>query len=229
MATKTTRRTKIARFHLAVSLGALLILSLCSKSMASDPEASLRIQSRWTYAQGFGQRSGSLELRLLNPKLASIRWTWPTLPLLPQAQVLLIDGGQILGWTEPEGVESPLSPDSRFLAPIAEMGPGFLQAFFLGRDLETYFENVESRIDRGWIVDSGTLGGEPAELRRSGNKAKRLIWQSSQGLLDCRWESQLSGRRVRLDIRLEAGGRLSLVTKRPEEMSFEPQDLFFQY
>ncbi len=228
MAMKTTRRTKIARLRQLVILSALLILSLNSKSMASDSEASLRIQSRWSFAQGLGQRSGSLELRILNPKLASIRWTWPSLPLLPEAQVLLFDAGQVLGWTEPEGVGSPLAPDSRFLQPIAEMGPGFLQAFFLGQDLETYFENVETSRDRGWISETGTLGAEPAELRRSGNVAKRLIWRSSQGLLDCRWESQLGGRRIRLDIRLEPGGRLSLVTKRPKEMSFEPQDLFFQ-
>ncbi|MBC8366375.1 hypothetical protein H8E52_03100 [bacterium] len=196
--------------------------------MASDPEASLRFQSRWSFAQGLGQRSGKLELRILHPKLAALRWTWPSLPLLPEAQVLLFDGGQVLGWTEPEGVASPLDPDSRFLRPIVDMGPGFLQAFFMGQGLEVYFTDVQGGVDRGWVSETGKLGGDSAQLLRSGSKAHRLIWRSSQGLLDCSWESQLSGRRIRLDIRLEDGGRFSLVTKRPKEMSFEPQDLFFQ-
>ena len=228
MATKKTRRTKIARPRPLLILAALFLLSLQSNSQASDPEASLRIQSRWSFAQGLGQRSGKLELRVLNSKLAALRWTWPSLPLLPEAQVLLFDGAQVLGWTEPDGVESPLNPDSRLLEPIVEMGPGFLQAFLLGQGLEAYFTDVQSGEDRGWTCDRGSLGGDSAELLRSGSKARNVIWRTSQGHLDCSWESQLSGRRIRLDIQLEDGGRLSLVTKRPKEMSFDPQDLFFQ-
>ncbi len=57
--------------------------------------------------KGFLQRSGELELRVMNPVLASVRWTWPTIPLFPNAQCLLFDGAEMLIWSEPEGLESP--------------------------------------------------------------------------------------------------------------------------
>ncbi len=163
----------------------------------------------------------------MNPRLGSLRWTWPPAALLPEAQVLLFDGEALLGWSEPQGMESPLDPDGASLAPLKELGASFLEAFLTGQGIEEFMQVSDSWDDRG-SVEEGLLGGAPARLKRSGSRARSLIWMTAQGSLDCRWETQLGGRRIRLDIRLEEGGKIRLVTRRPETERWEPQDLFFQ-
>ncbi len=178
--------------------------------------------------ESWAQRSGDLELRLLSPDLGSLRWTWPPAPLLPEAQILLFDGGALLGWSEPQGMESPLDPGGATLAPLKQLGVSFMAAFLTGEGIEEFLQINNFWEDRHGRAEEGLLGGMPARLRRSGTKARSLIWMTAQGRLDCRWETQLGGRRIRLDIHLEEGGKIRLVTRRPKNMDWEPQDLFFQ-
>jgi hypothetical protein len=178
--------------------------------------------------QSFVQRSGDLELRVLNPELAALRWTWPPIPLFPRAQCLLFDGQEILVWSEPEGLESPLDPNSRQFSSLRPLGVEFLVSFLTGQGLEAFIENQESDVISGWNLKTGLLGGFRAELKSSGSTARRLIWHLPQGRLDCRWTQELGGRRIRLDIRPESGGKIRLRSRSPEITEMTPQALFFQ-
>jgi len=187
----------------------------------------LCIRAEWTYYEGWLHRSGDLEFRMIGPRLASLRWTWPRMSMLPEAQCLLFDGGELLAWSEPADREALLDPKSRRLAPLKELGAGFMLAFLRGEGLERFFEQGSLGQWRGWTLDEGLLGGSPALLRRSGSRARSLRWSRPEGDLNCRWESELSGRRLRLDIRMEGGGKLVIRSRPPEARSIEPQDLFF--
>jgi len=199
----------------------------CGAGAEDSQESSLLIRSRWTYFEGWIHQSGRLEFRQMGPRLGSLRWTWPDLPLLPESQVLLLDGETLLGWSRPEGI-NPIDPEGRRLEPLRRLGAGFLAALLSGERLQDHFTAPVQREQGGWRRIEGELGGSPAVLTLVGPRARLLLWNLPEGRLQAQWDRELSGRRVRLEIRFQDGGMLEIRSRAPEPRLWRPEDLFFR-
>lgn len=213
---------------LRLLLSSLLVLILTGTCLGSprQNQAESR-QGRWQYFRGFFHIEGSLEYRRLDESRSALRVGMPPgMPMGVRTLHLLFDGDSNLAWTDP--------PLPTFLAEMALsslmniVSARVWDALLMGDGLECHVSQSNSRLERGWTMLEGVLGGGELRMRLSGSRPLDMHWQNPVQTLDIRWRRGDRRRPDMVDVRPAAGGRLRLILDKPHCGKGGPGFLLFE-